>query len=79
MGFSVLPYGSRRSTVTHEVRITFYDQNTRKAFERYWWTVRPFVRLVLRDMLRTLRETAVTAQHSPVGDQPLPQGGQLGQ
>jgi hypothetical protein len=73
LGFSVLPYGGHRSIVAHEVRIAFHDDPTRQWFERYWWTVRPFVRLVLRDMLRTIRETA--AERSPTG-KPVSQSGQ---
>jgi hypothetical protein len=72
MGFVVLPYGGHRSVVAHEVRITCYDDDTRKAFERYWWTVRPFVRLVSRDMLRTIREAATNAVRSPAVDEPPP-------
>jgi hypothetical protein len=28
-------------------------------FDRYWWTVRPFVARVLRGMLHTIRDTAI--------------------
>lgn len=58
MAFTVLPYGAHRSVVTYEVRITFADSATRAMFDRYWWTVRPFVDRVLRGMLHTIRDTA---------------------
>lgn len=58
MSFTVLPYGGRRSVVAYEVRISFFDDATRRMFDRYWWTVRPFVARVLRSMLHTIRDTA---------------------
>jgi hypothetical protein len=65
MSFGVLPYGSQRSMVTYEVRIGIIDEPTRRMFDRYWWTVRPFVAHVLRGMLHTIRDTAVTSV--PIG------------
>ncbi|HVV19879.1 MAG TPA: hypothetical protein VHF06_10620 [Pseudonocardiaceae bacterium] len=59
MSFIVLPYGERRSVVAYEVRIAFFDEATRRMFDRYWWSVRPFVARVLRGMLHTIRDTAI--------------------
>jgi len=61
MSFTVLPYGEHRSVVAHEVRIMFFDDPTRSTFDLYWWTVRPFVKIVLRGMLHTIRDHAVAS------------------
>lgn len=58
MSFTVLPYGDHRSVVAHEVRVMFFDDATRGTFDLYWWTVRPFVKIVLHGMLHTIREHA---------------------
>jgi len=65
MSFAVLPYGDHRSVVAHEVRIRFFDDATRGTFDLYWWTVRPFVKIVLRGMLHTIRDHATASV--PVG------------
>lgn len=58
MAFAVHPYGAHRSVVTYETRIGFGDPVARRAFARYWYTVRPFVRMVSRRLLRAIRDTA---------------------
>lgn len=64
IGFTVLPYGEHRSMVAHEARITFYDRGTQKTFTSFWWLVRPLVRIALRAMLHTIRDTAIAAEPS---------------
>jgi hypothetical protein len=64
VGFTVLPYGDHRSMVAHEARITFYDRGTQKTFTTFWWLVRPLVRIALRAMLHTIRDTAIAAERS---------------
>jgi len=59
MAFSVRPYGDHRSVVTYEVRTALPDPATRRAFGRYWFTVRPFVRQVSRGMLKAIRDRAL--------------------
>ena len=64
IGFAVLPYGDHRSVVAHEARIKFYDRGTQKTFTSFWWLVRPLVRITLRAMLDTIRDTAIAAEQS---------------
>jgi len=55
---SVLPYGTRRSLVTYDVRTTLDDPLSWVGFRRYWRVVRPFVGVVQRATLRTVAEHA---------------------
>lgn len=60
--FAVHPYGDRRSVVTYEIRVDLPDTGTRRAFRSYWVTVRPFVGLVGRRILRAIRDAATTIE-----------------
>ncbi len=55
IAFSVRPHGDHHSLVTYEVRTVPPDTATRRAFGRYWVTVRQ----VSRGMLNAIRDTAV--------------------
>ncbi|MCS7484746.1 hypothetical protein ACFFQW_43265 [Umezawaea endophytica] len=55
---SVLPYGTRRSLVTYDVRTIFDDPPSWVGFRRYWRVVKPFVGVIQRAALRTIADTA---------------------
>lgn len=57
-GFSVRPYGERRSLVSYECRTTTTDAASRTAFLRYWRPLAPFIGVVLRAQLRVVARDA---------------------
>jgi len=70
-GFSLRPYGSSRTLVTYEARTATTDAVSGRRFARYWWLVRPFVRVVMQATLRTIREDAGSRLDGPPTDGPL--------
>ncbi|MEC3982686.1 hypothetical protein [Amycolatopsis sp. H20-H5] len=61
--FSVLPYGESSTLLSYECRTSTTDAVSWRRFARYWWLIRPFVGLVLRASLRTIR---IDAEKQPV-------------
>lgn len=57
-GFSVRDYGGGRTLLSYEARTAGTDATARRRFLRYWWLVRPFVRLVMRAAVATVKELA---------------------
>jgi hypothetical protein len=55
---SVLPYGTRRSLVTYDVRTILDDPLSWVEFRRYWRVAKPFVGAIQRATLRTIADTA---------------------
>ncbi|MFI5589515.1 nitroreductase/quinone reductase family protein [Amycolatopsis sp. NPDC051758] len=73
-GFSLRPYGPARTLVTYEARTATADPASARRFARYWWLVRPFVRVVMQAALRTIRQDAEAlddGRPAPVTDGPL--------
>jgi hypothetical protein len=57
--FSLNPYGTDRTLVTHECRTLATDETARRGFKRYWRPLAPFISLVMRSQLRVIEaETA---------------------
>lgn len=56
--FSVRSYGDDRSLLSYEARTAVTDAAARRKFLRYWWLVRPFVRLVMQAALATAKDEA---------------------
>lgn len=56
--FSVREYGEDRSLLSYEARTAGTDTESRRRFLRYWWLVRPFVRMVMRAALLTAKDVA---------------------
>jgi hypothetical protein len=52
--FSVLDYGEHRSLLTYECRTLTTDSESRRAFNRYWWLIRPFVQHIMNATVRTI-------------------------
>lgn len=57
-GFSLRPYGAHRTLLTYDCRVATTDAASRRAFERYWGLVRPFVGHILPAALATIAEEA---------------------
>ncbi|MGW6442691.1 hypothetical protein [Lentzea sp. NPDC055074] len=57
---SVLPYGERRSLVTAETRVVLTDPHAWLSFRRYWRISTPFIGVISRAVLRTVKHSAET-------------------
>jgi hypothetical protein len=57
---SVLPYGQRRTLVTAEMRVVLTDPRAWLSFRRYWRISTPFVGVISRAILRTVKHSAET-------------------
>lgn len=68
-GFSVRDYGSGRTLLSYEARTVGTGTTARRMFLRYWWLVRPFVRLVMRAAVATVKDLAESRETAP-NDQP---------
>ncbi len=53
--FSVRPYGERSTLLSYECRTATTDEESRRAFARYWRVVRPFVAHIMRATVETIR------------------------
>ncbi len=53
------------TSVRYRVRTLVLDDASRRAFRRYWFVVSPFVGLIMRRMLRVIRDDALAAARSP--------------
>jgi hypothetical protein len=58
--FSVRPYGAGRTLLVYEARTRLTDPHSRTRFRWYWMAVSPFVGVVLRAALRTIKQNAET-------------------
>ncbi len=56
--FSVRPYGQGRSLLSYEARTGMSDAASRTKFARYWTVVSPFVGVIMRATLRTVKADA---------------------
>ena len=56
--FSVRPYGAGRSLLSYEARTAMTDEPSRIQFGRYWTIVSPFVGVIMRATLHTVKEDA---------------------
>lgn len=56
--FSVRPYGRDKTLMTYDIRTVLNDPITRLVFGLYWWTVKTFVRAIMRATMRTAAEQA---------------------
>ncbi len=57
---SALPYGQRRTLVTAEMRVVLTDPHAWLSFRRYWRISTPFVGVISRAILRTVKHSAET-------------------
>lgn len=57
---STLPYGQRRTLVTAEMRVVLTDPHAWLSFRRYWRISTPFVGVISRAILRTVKHSAET-------------------
>ncbi|GGU50373.1 hypothetical protein [Lentzea flava] len=55
---SALPYGQRRTIVTAEMRVVLTDPHAWLSFRRYWRISTPFVGIIGRAILRTVKNSA---------------------
>jgi hypothetical protein len=58
--FSLRPYGRGRTLVSYEVRTVATDDESRRAFLRYWRAVTKGVGVVMRSQLRVVEREAAT-------------------
>ena len=56
--FSVRPYGDGRSLLSYEARTAMTDEASRTKFGRYWTVVSPFVGVIMRATLHTVKGDA---------------------
>jgi hypothetical protein len=56
--FSVRPYGDCATLLSYECRTATTDEESRRAFARYWRLIRPFVTHIMRATVRTIRDDA---------------------
>ncbi len=56
--FSIRPYGPDRALLSYEARTAGTDAAASRKFMRYWWLVRPFVRIVMQAALLTVKDLA---------------------
>ncbi len=68
--FSARPYGRNRTLLTYEARTAGTDKSASRKFLRYWWLVRPFVRIVMRAALLTAKDLA-ESDHDSMGKRNL--------
>jgi hypothetical protein len=61
-GFSLHPHGEGRTLLTYESRTVCTDAAARRRFAAYWRLLRPFVRLMLRGALVSMKRHA---EHGP--------------
>ncbi|OBI59689.1 hypothetical protein A5706_18435 [Mycobacterium sp. E796] len=59
--FSVAPYGESHTLLSYQCRTVTTDPDSRRAFVRYWWLVRPFVKHIMRATLRAIQADAEAA------------------
>ncbi|MGI9604771.1 MAG: hypothetical protein ACR2P0_01405 [Acidimicrobiales bacterium] len=64
--FSVREYGAGRSVLSYEARTAGTDAAASRKFLRYWRLVRPFVRVVMRAALVTVKNLAEAAADARV-------------
>jgi hypothetical protein len=57
-GFALHPHGRGRTLLTYESRTVTTDAAARRRFATYWLVLRPFVRLMLRGALVTMKRQA---------------------
>ena len=77
-GFALHPHGEGRTLLTYESRTVATDAVARRRFAMYWLVLRPFVRMMLRGALvsmkrhaehgSTARPTSSFAPLRPAGD-----------
>lgn len=56
--FSVRPYGAGRTLLVYEARTRLTDPRSRTRFRWYWTAASPFIGVVLRSALRTIKHDA---------------------
>jgi hypothetical protein len=57
-GFALHPHGESRTLLTYESRTVTTDAAARRRFAAYWLVLRPFVRLMLRGALVSMKRHA---------------------
>ena len=57
-GFTLHPHGEGRTLLTYESRTVSTDAAARGRFAAYWFVLRPFVRLMLRGALVSMKRSA---------------------
>ena len=55
---SLRPYGEGRTQLSYEARTATTDEASRRRFRRYWLLVSPFVGVVMRAFLASVRRSA---------------------
>jgi hypothetical protein len=63
-GFALHPHGEGRTLLTYESRTVTTDAAARRRFAAYWLVLRPFVRLMLRGALVSMKRHAEHASTS---------------
>jgi hypothetical protein len=63
--FSVRPYGEGASLLSYECRTATTDQDSRRAFLRYWRIIRPFVAHIMRATVKTIHDEVELAPATP--------------
>ena len=56
--FSVRAYGEGSSLLSYECRTATTDDDSRRAFARYWLLIRPFVAHIMRATVHTIRDAS---------------------
>ncbi|ORW95476.1 hypothetical protein AWB92_09755 [Mycobacterium sp. IEC1808] len=59
--FSMAPYGESHTLLSYQCRTVTTDPDSRRAFVRYWWLIRPFVKHIMRATLRAIQTDAEAA------------------
>jgi hypothetical protein len=57
-GFTLHPHGEGRTLLTYESRTVCTDAAARRRFAAYWFVLRPFVRMMLRGALVSMKRSA---------------------
>jgi hypothetical protein len=58
LGYTVTPYGRRRSILTTETRVALTDEAARRRFRRYWLLIGPGARFIMGRALKLMRADA---------------------
>lgn len=66
-GISLRPYGNLQTLLSYESRTSATSEDARQKFGRYWFVLRPFIRLVMRRAVAAIaREAEQPAAAVPV-------------
>ena len=64
--FSVRPYGPDRTVLMFDCRVATTEEQSHRAFRRFWTVIRPFVGHIMRAALATIAKNASRGSASTI-------------